>query len=258
MKIRTTFHVILFTISCFALSAQCPSGGGGNSSVSGGGGIGNSGAIVGGGNGLNVLNQSFAGSQYQNIKSTYASIDGSPFLNNEPIESTLVMANGMELNNVPIQIDLYSHLVIATNDKGVQIILDGRYYDEIIMPFEGQDIVFKKADPKNPEQYYEVLYDDGDMTFFKEGNVRLNKSSTAQNSLANTNPNFHKGKTEYFIKMGQQEVVKVKLKKKDIFSIFPDAELMAMKDYAKRKGIKFKGEADYVAVFDGINSSNKE
>ncbi|MDA8693140.1 hypothetical protein N9L92_03690 [Saprospiraceae bacterium] len=254
MKIRTTFHVILFSLGWFALSAQCPGGPGYGSNQSAQIGGGNSASITGGGGGLNVLNQSFGSSNYQSIKSTYASIDGNPYLNNEPIEGTLVMVNGMKVENVPLQIDLYSHLVIATNDKGVQIILDGKYYEEVIMPYDGQDLVFKKANPNKPDQYYEVLYDDGEMTFFKEGNVRLNKSSSAQNSIANLSPSFNKSKTKYFIRKGDQDVVNVKLKKKDIFSMFPDSELIAMKDYAKRKGIKFKDEADYVAMFDNINS----
>ena len=238
----------------FSLSAQCPGGsGGGNNSVgsTGGGGSSVSTAAANSLNaGLSFLNRNAATMPFKDLKSSYAQVKGSPFLNQEPINGTVVTNQGATLENIPLQIDLYSHHVIATDEKGEQIILDGRFYEKVILPFEGDDLVFMKPDPENAEQFFQVLHDDGNIVFFKESNIRLVKGS--DNGYASVSPKFSKSKTNYFIKMGDEAVVNVKLKKKDIFSILPDAELIAMKDYAQRKGIKFKDENDFVIAFNSM------
>ena len=87
------------------------------------------------------------------------------------------------------------------------------------------------------------------MTFFKERDVTLKESQS--NGIVEQEARFRK-RTNYFIKHGEDgEIAKVRLKKKDIFPLIPDSELIAMQAYAKRKGIKFKDESDYVAFLGG-------
>jgi hypothetical protein len=192
-------------------------------------------------------------SRYEVTKESYKQINGSPFLTEEAIAGTVIGINGNKKENVMMRVDLYSQNIIAQDEEGKEIALDGRFYKEIILPYKGKNLVFKKVNSDTPNKFYEVLYENGDMVFFKENSIKLKESDSAS-PYSNTETRFSKAKTEYYIKTGEEEIVKVKLKKKDILSVFPDAELEAMKYYAQSKGIKFKNESDYIAVFDGVNS----
>lgn len=244
----------IFALACISLSAQCPPGGGGGSVPSVGSGSTISASNLGGtnGNSLHSLNQQVFndafGGRYS-VQTTYANTNGSAFLTENDVEGTLILNDGSELKNVPLQFDLYKQEFIATNSKGEKMYIDKRFYQEIIIPIDGRQVSLRKINPKKPEQFYEVLYDDGDMTFFKERYVSLREAEN--NGIVNRQAEF-KNRTKYYIKHGDNEVAKVKLKKKDFFSGFAGTEVYAMKEYAKKKGLKLKNESDYVALFEGI------
>jgi len=258
---KNIFSFLILLLASIALSAQCDPGGGGVPSVSGGGG-GVGSLQAGGASGLSInssfgqqfLSGIYSGSYAKNNALAYQEIQGNPYLNEEEVKGTLVMNDGNIIKDVLLMVDLYTHEIIATVD-GEQIVLDGRFFREIIVPHNGNDLVFQKTNPKKPEQFYEVLFQSGDMVFFKDRSVTLREASNS--GLAKVDARFNY-RTKYFIKHGEGEVAKVKLKKKDIFSGFMNSEVYAMKEYAKDKGIKFKDESDYVAVFEATQSSEND
>ena len=65
-----------------------------------------------------------------------------------------------------------------------------------------------------------------------------------------SNATFTK-RNSYFIKYGDNQIAKVKLKKKDIFPLIPDSELYAMQEYAREKGLKLNNELNFIAFFEG-------
>jgi hypothetical protein len=189
---------------------------------------------------------SFATNDYQDF-------DGSPYLNEKFAIGTLILHNDMEVTDIPIKIDLHKNSVVAKNEKGEEVILESRYYKQINVNIDGKDLVFKKINPANPDKYYEVLYEDTDMVFFKKQSAKIFKGSF----YTNTSSRF-KTNTEYFIKHDDGEIAKVRLKKKEIFAGFMDAELYAMQEYARRNGIKLKEDSDFVAVFEGVKNTSQE
>ena len=168
-------------------------------------------------------------------------------------KGTLVLNNGNVIENVLLQVDLYTNDIIASKDDGEIIYLDKRLFKEVIVSVDGTDVQYKKIDPKNPDDFYQVLYEDEGLVFFKERYASLREASNI--GMTNTNARFI-NRTKYYIKHGEGQIAKVKLKKKEIFSGFVDAELYAMKEYARRKGIEFKDEADFIAVFEGVNEES--
>jgi len=246
---KTLFSSIAMIFACFALSAQCAPGGGGTPSVSG--------TTVGVSNFNSSLNTSYYQSALNEslrnangVRIAYQNMEGSPYLNNEATPGTLVINGGRTIENIPLQIDLFNQEIIATV-MDEKVVLDGRFFEEIIVTLDGKELNYKKINPKRPNKFYEVLYEDGDMVFFKERYVSLREGSN--NGIVKKLPRFNT-RPKYYIKHGEGDVAKVKLKKKDIFSGFLNAEVYAMKEYAKRNGIKFKSESDFVAVFEGANS----
>ena len=253
---KLVFSSIVFFLACFTLGAQCnPGGGGGTPSITGGGVAnigegGSTGISINSSFGQQFLTEAFNGTYSESSELAYQKIKGSPYLNDDLVKGVLVFNDGSVMKDVPLRIDLYTDEFIATNIDGDEIVLDTRFFLKIMVPHDGQDVVYKKVNPNKPEQFYEVLYEDGDMAFFKERFVTLREGTN--NGMSKTDSKFRQ-RTNYFIRHDDQQVAKVRLKKKDIFSGFVDSELYAMKAYAKRKGIKFKDEKDYVAVFTAIN-----
>ena len=89
------------------------------------------------------------------------------------------------------------------------MVLDGRFYKEARVSYDGEEIVLKKSDSKDPNKFYQVLYEDGDMIFFKDNYVTLKEASN--NGYSQSNSKFTM-RTKYFIKYGDGQIAKVKLK----------------------------------------------
>ncbi len=245
MKIILPIFAMFFGVS-FAM-AQCPSYGSSSTttSIPAVSNISTSSAVF---TNSSVVNFSNSNSYQTTSALSYQEIQGSPFLNSEPLNGTVVFNDDSVINDVPINIDMYANEIIATKPNGEKIALDGRFYKEIILSHEGEELVFKKANEDEPSKFYQVLYDDGDMVFFKDNYVTLREGSN--NGFSKT-PSKFTPRTNYFIKHGDDQIVKVKLKKKDIFPLIPDSELYAMQEYARKKGLKLNSELNFIAFFEG-------
>ena len=246
-------YSFLLSFAGFSLAAQCdvPSGGGGGGASLSTTTVGSS-LSLGASNNHHVNQQFFsdAFSGKFTAQQSYANVTGSAFLADESIEGTLIMNDGTQIAGVPLQVDLYKQDFIATTAEGKEMYINKKYYQEIILPHDGNNISFKKINPKKPDQFFEVLYEDGDMVFFKERYVT--KKEPMSNGMFKREAEFT-NRTKYFMKHSDGKIAKVKLKKKDIFGNFPDAEVYAMLEYAKANGIKLKKEVDFVAVFEGVS-----
>ena len=249
MKLLLTTFSLLFSVSL--VISQCPSYGG--SSTSAGIPTGASSSVsfttFSGTTALNPLLNSSNSSVFQNSTlPSYQNTEGSPFLYSEPIEGTLTLNDDSYIENVPLLVDLYANELVAVKPSGEMIVLDGRFYKEARISYDGEEIVLKKSDSKDPNKFYQVLYEDGDMIFFKDNYVTLKEASN--NGYTQRNSKFTQ-RTKYFIKYGDNQIAKVKLKKKDIFPLIPDSELYAMQEYAREKGLKLNDEINFIAFFEG-------
>ena len=201
------------------------------------------------GNNLNrVLANSSSNNAYQSGLASYQNVQGSAFLNEEPVKGTLVLNDDSHIEDVPLLVDLYTNMVITKKDDGEMIALDGRYLKEVRIQNDGEEIILKKSDRNKSNRFYQVLYEDGDMIFFKDNYVTLREASN--NGYSKSNATFTK-RNSYFIKYGDNQIAKVKLKKKDIFPLIPDSELYAMQEYAREKGLKLNNELNFIAFFEG-------
>ena len=231
--------------------------GGGSTGGSTGG---SSGSLVGGGltsfapgsgalSSLQGLNNNFMG-RYFAAAASYDEILGSPYLTSESVKATLIMNDGVEMNDIPIKYDIYANEIIATNVEDEEIILDTRFYKEITFENEGQPVVMKKVNPKKPDVFYEILYESGDIVFFKEQEARLRKGENLGITKSESKFNQHK---RYYVKGEDQSLAKVNLKKRDVFNHFPEIEAVAFKEYIKSSKIKLSKEQDYKKLFAAMD-----
>ncbi len=239
-KVLHTLTIILTT--CIIMHAQdIPAGGGG---------VGTSMPMAIFPNhlvGQQFLDDAFNGKY--TAKEKYFDIEGSPFLSEEPIIGSLVMNDGKKMDNIPLQLDLFANEIIATTAKGDIIFLNKKHFQEIILPIDGKDVSFRKINEENPDQFYEILFINRDLIFFKEMYVTRKESMT--NGI-NKSPAEFTHRKKYFIKYPNGIIKKVKLKKKQMFKGFDTEDIEAMKKYVKDSKLKLKTEYDYVEVFEAI------
>lgn len=246
--------LIVFSTLAFGIVYSQNCGGG---SSSGTGSIGSASPSVGNFNYQSANNSVMASlasnvraNQYLSSVAQYDEIDGSPYLTKEAVSGTLVMNDGNEIKNIPIKYDLYVGEIIATNEEGEDIVLDSRYYQEIYFDHEGEMLSFKKVNRKNPDRFYEVIYESGDIVFFKDENVKLRKGENL--GVTSTKPNFSKSK-KYYVSGSDGSLAKVNLKKRDVFDHFPELEAVAFREYIKSAKIKLSKEKDYKKLFASMD-----
>lgn len=246
---KKILSIFAFTLACLSVNSQCNGGGGGGQSVISTP-VGNSLSIRGGSyDAMSNMNLNSALGNSFTLAQSYSSTKGSAFIANEAQEGKIILNDGSEIANVIMNIDLYADEVIVTNEDGEDYYLDQKMVKEISIPVNGKIITFRKINPDQPNKLYEVLYDDGDMAFFKERYVT--RKEATKNGMKDTPAKFNQ-RANYYMSHGENSVAKVKLKKKDIFSGFDGGEVLAMKEYAKAEGIRFKDESDFVAVFNAV------
>ena len=199
---------------------------------------------------LQGLGNDIMSRQYLSSTASYDEIEGSPYLTKGATKATLVMNDGLELNDIKIKYDLYAGEIIATNKDDEDIVLDTRYYKEIIIDKNGESLSFKKVNDKHPNRFYEVLYESGDVVFFKDQDARLRKGENL--GITRTVSKFSQHK-KYYVKGGDGALTKVNLKKRDVFDHFPELEAVAFREYIKSTKIKLSKEKDYKQLFAAMD-----
>lgn len=197
---------------------------------------------------LRHMNNAVMSGKYSAASATYKTIKGSPYLTKSTVTGTLVMNDGTSIEDVPLKYDTFADEVVATNPDGEDIVLDTRFYKEMVLEIEGEDVYFAKVNPDKPEKFYELLYDDSGLTFYKDITTKLKEGENK--GVAKIKARF-RSYTNYYLKQGDDQIAKVNLKKKDILSQFPQLDAIAMEEYCKKKGIKLKKEKDFIAMFEG-------
>ena len=195
---------------------------------------------------ISVINSKVKPSGIRNVESSYPAIKGSAYLHDERINATVISNDGIIIKDLPMIIDLYAGEFIATDTSGTDIVLDAALYNEIIFPYEGKNLSFKKLNPEKPNKFYEVLYNDDGIIFLKDHYVTVKEGTNS--GLAKTDTKFSR-RTAYYVKYGKSEFTKVKLKKKSVLSAFSRKVSSSMHDFAKRHKLDLKSEEDFVNFF---------
>jgi len=195
---------------------------------------------------ISVINSKVKPSGIRNVDGSYPAIQGSAYLHDERINASVITTDDIIIKDLPMIIDLYAGEFIATDQSGSDIVLDPALYDEIILPYEGKMLSFKKLNPEKPNKFYEVLYNDDGIIFLKDHYVTVKEGTNS--GLAKTDTKFSR-RSAYYVKHGKSEFKKVKLKKKSFFSAFSKRVSSSMQGYAKRHKLDLKSEEDFVDFF---------
>lgn len=180
----------------------------------------------------------------------YSDTKGNPYLTEEAVSGTLVLNKSNKITKVPILYNLYTKEIIVTDKEGNEHFLNKDFCQEFILPLDGKDIHFKKVHPKFSNQFYEVLFQNGVTTFFKERYVT--RKNAVKNGVNDTPAKFNR-RVRYFMIYGTGELKEVKLKKKEMFSGFSKQEISRIEKFIKTNKVKLRNESDYVDLFNSIS-----
>lgn len=181
----------------------------------------------------------------------YSSIKGSPYWHkNNDVRATIVLNNETMISDIGIKYDVYADQVIAIEEDETQSVLDTRFFKKMIVEDDESFYTFKKVNPDKPEKFYQVLYENAEITFFKDVDTKYSTSTTHLPGKSMENRKFLSSDKYYVVQ--NDEVKKVNLKQKDIFSHFPEVQKLSMREYIKKNKIKLKKEKDYVEVLAAL------
>lgn len=189
--------------------------------------------------------------KYRSSQLNYDDIKGTPFVEKEPLSGYLRLVSGEKTHQVPLQYDIYSSEFFYIDEDGQQLVIDTKAVREIVMEGKDEDYLFKRANPKWADTFYDILYEDDDMMIFNEMEINLREGT--DNGIVKTDPNFNSDDNYYHVKKGESPK-KIKLKKKDIFKFFNKSDQNKMEAFAKENKLKLKKRKEYKKMFSCLKS----
>lgn len=247
---KTLFSLLVLFFSTIALLAQGPSNSLNSRAPTNGGGFAANSSII-----QNFVNRAVGLAAEESNRITYQKIEGSPYLNENPVSGNLTLENDNVVSDILIEMDLFQEQIIVTLENKDIMVLDPKFFQQITLPHDGKEITFKKLNPEEPLSFYEVLYEDGDISFFKKRYVTMTEGSN--NGYSRKEPKFNHRK-KYYIKNGKNKINQIKLKKKDIFPSFSPKEQKVMEKIAKNSELKLKDEADFITLFEKMKENDDQ
>lgn len=181
-------------------------------------------------------------------ENTYHDIEGSPFMTEEFVKGILVTTEGDVILDVPLKINVYTQEVIAKNHLGSIVVLDQTQYQELILPFEGKDLRFKRINQENPDVFYEVLFESAELTMIKEHYATVKESNS--NGISSTPKKFSQ-RTRYYVMQENGLAVKTRLNKKSLLALLPNTMANDLEAYADLNKIKFSKESELMRLLAG-------
>jgi len=170
----------------------------------------------------------------------YDEIDGSPYFYDDFVYSSGLRTSGELMDSLLLKYDLATFSFIAKIEDGEDIYVDTKQFREFILNVDGEEILFKRVDPKNPDRFYEIIYQDKEMTIYKSEEISMVKGEEL--GISKTNDRFF-SKEKYLVKKGK-EIERVKLKKKNLWKYFDENQQEILDIHIRENEIKLKKASD--------------
>ena len=195
---------------------------------------------------------------YEDARNSYNDIGGSPYLHekHQPLVE-LYMTTGEVVEDVKIQYDCFHNEIIANKGDQVDVILETAFFESIVSPTNDMKYPLKRPNRDNPNKFYEILYEDDEVTFFKNTKVSMINHTVNVPGQQGSKEMFHRAET-YYVVRGNRSPVQVKLKKDNFFILLPKEKRAELKIAMEELGLKkLKREEDYVSALNHFkNKSN--
>lgn len=176
---------------------------------------------------------------------SYDEIDGSPYFFDDFVSANALLANGLFQDSLLLNYDLATLTFISKNGEDSEFAIDSRSVAEYRLFRESEEFLFKRVDPKYPDEFYEILYDSDDAVLYKKEAVKLVKGEEL--GITKSNDRFFK-EVRYYVKTANN-IERVKLKKKFLWKYFDTKQQKILDEYLAKHKIKLKKEKDFKRLF---------
>jgi hypothetical protein len=186
--------------------------------------------------------------------SLFDKIDGSPYLDEEPMQSYIRLKTGEQFNNVWIRFNIYNNEILL-EQKGDQI-LALQNIDSVAFSRKSKEgefvkfVILKTGFPAigtyNEQSFYEILYSGKDICFLKYYKTTIEKIKKMGMPDKDA---FITTKEYYIYKPSSRTMTKVKLNKKNITEVlegYPNFK------ETKNTAADFKTEQSIINLLDNI------
>lgn len=187
--------------------------------------------------------------RYTTVDLVYKDVKGSPYLEKDILKGVIVLLDGGKTPEVPLQHDLYSGDFFYVDPNGDQLVINTKACKEILLQGNKEAYYFKRANPKTPDQFYDILYEDDNLYIYNNPAIILREGT--DNGIVKTDPTFNRDDNYYVLLKGGKPK-KIKLKKKDIFKQFSKQDQATMEAYAKQNKLKLKKAAEFKEMFKSL------
>lgn len=180
----------------------------------------------------------------------YDEIKGSPYLEKNMLTGHVVMIDHKTTNELSLNYDIYSDEFFYENNKNEELVFDLKLVRAITMKGKDEDYLFKRANPRTPHKFYEILYESETLDIYND--VQINFKDGRDNGVIKTDPKFSRDDNYYAVVKGEKPK-SIKLKKKNIYKLFDNDEQITMDRILSEHKIKLKKTKDYKRLFKALN-----
>lgn len=179
-------------------------------------------------------------------------VKGSPYLN-EVFSIGTVQIKSNEAYQAPMRYNAFND-EIEMKDGSQTIALMKRDYIKATINSELFAINSFKENGSLKQGYF-VELNQGDAQLLHRKKIILKEGREATSSYSNDLPAQFDEQFSYFLKIGEQEALPIKLKAKDILSAFKgDSQYQKLEKYIKENRLKLKEEQEVVQFLNHYNS----
>jgi len=187
----------------------------------------------------------------KSLKGEYGKYEGSPFLNEEFGEATVISSENEVFEKVPLRYNVYSDLFEVELEEGVYNLKRGGMAARVKL--DDRDFVFTFYDYQSTERegYLEVLIE-GYYSLYKKYQIVFQEAEEAKPYQEAKPAAFQERAPLFYISSGENKPVFVKTKK-NLLDIAGDKE-QELKAFIKDSKLKIRDEADMVKAVEFLNS----
>jgi len=179
-----------------------------------------------------------------------ASYEGSPYMDEEFAEATIVSSENTVFKKVPLRYNVYYDRFEVQLDEGVFNLKPGGVVSKVNL--QGHNFIYITYDYQSTEgEGYLELITEGRYTLYKQHKIIFKKAEPAQPYQEAKPAMFQERDPLFYVKYGDNQPLFIK-NKRDLEEIAVDNE-KALKDFIKDNRIKVRDEEDMVKVVEFLN-----
>ena len=177
-------------------------------------------------------------------------IAGNPNFNTDWKQGSVTTSNGDQVDLESMQFNLFLGKILFLQNGSPYTLPDALNIQEFTIG--NSTFIYTKFNRTNSKDFLQVLSSGNSVSLLKRYECNIIKGKPTSGMILAT-PDKYTVSSDYFVKLPDGTVDKIRAKKEDVLEIMVDKSL-EINDYVKKNKLKFKNENDLIKVFYYYNS----